>query len=60
MEPFKPDGQVAYEAYGEVVDWKTVGGTPMPPWEAQSDRLRAAWNAAAFAVRSLVEEEMTY
>ncbi|AXH66183.1 hypothetical protein SEA_SATIS_22 [Streptomyces phage Satis] len=50
-------GKVAYEAYGESVNWTTFSGGKMPSWEEQNDRLKAAWNAAAEAVARNVREE---
>lgn len=43
-------GQVAYEAYCESVDWKSVAGVDLPSWDNQTVRLRAAWDAAGQAV----------
>lgn len=43
-------GQVAYEAYGDSRDWKTVAGSEMPVWSDQSEALQEAWRAAADAV----------
>jgi hypothetical protein len=47
-------GRVAYEAYGNTVNWQTVTGKEMPQWEDQSDKLRGAWAAAAKAVKEHV------
>lgn len=43
-------GKVAYDAYGNSVQWKTVSGHQMPLWEEQHPRLKAAWDSAAQAV----------
>lgn len=50
-------GKVAYEAYGESVDWTTFSGQKMPTWDEQNDRLKQAWNSAAEAVARRVREE---
>lgn len=42
-------GQIAYEAYGDNRDWKTVSGAPMPRWDEQKPEISAAWEAAAAA-----------
>ena len=48
----KSNGQVAYEAYCETTDWKSlVSGQPLPAWdEAPDPLLEEAWEAAAEAV----------
>jgi hypothetical protein len=44
-------GQIAYEAYCAAADGKSlVSGEPLPAWEEQDERIRAAWNAAGTAV----------
>ena len=43
-------GEIAYNAYCEAREWKSVKGEPLPHWRQQSDELRAAWCAAARAV----------
>lgn len=43
-------GQVAYQAYCDSVNWKSVAGVDLPSWEAQTVRLQTAWNEAAVAV----------
>jgi hypothetical protein len=43
-------GKIAYDAYGDSRGWTVFNGAPMPTWEAQSQELRDAWNAAAQAV----------
>ena len=45
-------GQVAYHAYGEVVEFKNYQGLPMPSWDELSDKIRAAWVAASRAATS--------
>lgn len=49
-------GKIAYEAYGESVNWTTFSGSKMPSWEDQNDRLKLAWNAAAHAVLQAAHE----
>ena len=43
-------GRIAYEAYGEALDWQTFAGDPMPSWDEQDPGLKDAWDAAAQAV----------
>lgn len=50
-------GRVAYEAYGDSVEWRTFSGTKMPTWEDQNAKLKQAWNAAAKAVVRADSEE---
>ncbi len=50
-KPMKTFGQIAYEAYYKSSGGKSlVSGVPLPAWEAQSARIRLAWEAAAQAV----------
>lgn len=44
-------GALAYEAYGNAVDWKNYTGKPMPKWADLPDKIRAAWQTAADAVK---------
>lgn len=50
-------GRVAYETYGDSVNWTTFSGEKMPSWGEQNDRLKQAWNAAAQAVERRVRGE---
>jgi hypothetical protein len=43
-------GKLAYEAYCNSVNWKSVTGMDLPTWDQQSVRLQIAWDAAAEAV----------
>ncbi len=43
-------GEIAYNAYGAAVGWKTVSGSAMPPWSDQRSDLQEAWSAAAIAL----------
>lgn len=44
-------GQIAYDAYCAAVGGKSaVTGAPLPTWDAQSDAIKAAWEAAGTAV----------
>ncbi len=36
-----------YHAYGSVTDWLNYAGLPMPAWDDLSDKIKAAWQAAA-------------
>ncbi len=50
-------GEIAYNAYCKARGWKSVRGEPLPHWEQQDEALRAAWVAAAEAVRSQIALE---
>lgn len=52
-------GQVAYDAYGDSVQWRTFRGDRMPPWQVQTPRLKTAWGAAARAVSQEVKDGTT-
>jgi hypothetical protein len=43
-------GQVAYEAYCEKRNWRSILDEPLLGWEDQADAIREAWEAAAAAV----------
>ena len=47
-------GKIAYDAYCESRDWKSVRGEPLPQFDAQSPELQAAWRAAGNAVIKIV------
>lgn len=50
----KPDpGQVAFEAYADMVGRVTWDGKPIPIWRELSPKVRQGWNAAAAASRKL-------
>ena len=42
--------RIAYNAYCEKRQWKSVRGDPLPTFDAQSLELKEAWQAAADAV----------
>jgi hypothetical protein len=47
----KTSGQVAYEAYCETTNWKSLAtGMQLPQWQDQRPEISAAWEAAATAV----------
>lgn len=46
MDNLSP-GQLAYQAYGQVTDFKNYQGLPMPEWADLTAIIRAAWEAAA-------------
>lgn len=48
-------GVIAYEAYGDSVDWKTFDGRPMPEWSDLGERIQQAWVDAALAVADSVD-----
>jgi len=39
--------QAIYKAYGETTEFKNYQGLPMPEWKDLTDKIRAAWEAAA-------------
>lgn len=47
----------AYHAYGEVTDFKNYQGLPMPEWDALTDTIKAAWQAAVESVQQTDEPE---
>ncbi len=53
------DGELAraaYGAYGQARDWTTRDGGAKRAWSDQDDKERAAWLAAATAVRHRIQE----
>ena len=40
--------KMTYGAYGSETDFKNYQGLPMPKWEELPDKIREAWEAAAF------------
>lgn len=52
MPQEKTLGQVAFERYSEMKDWKTYDGKPIPPWESLTDDVRIGWEQAALAVQN--------
>lgn len=44
---FEKLAKQCYYGYGSVTDFKNYQGLPMPEWEELSDKIRAAWEAAA-------------
>lgn len=48
----KSIAQIAYEAYCETTDWKSlVSGQPLPQWDDVRPDIKIAWKEAANAVR---------
>lgn len=51
-------GEIAYKAYCQEREWRSVRGEPLPHWNEQDQHLRDAWakaaDAVAFTLRSLV------
>ena len=43
--------RVAYQAYGQVTDFKNFRGDPMPDWDDLPEHIQQAWIAAADAVK---------
>jgi hypothetical protein len=49
-------GRAAYEGYGDSLGWQTYDGGTMPPWDAQDEKRKAGWRAAAArAVRAAAD-----
>jgi hypothetical protein len=49
-------GQIAYEGYFAFSNGKSlISGAQLPTWEAQDERIRNAWEAAAFCVLQQVK-----
>lgn len=44
-------GQIAYEAYCNHTDWKSlVSGAQLPEWDKLDPKIQDAWNVAATVV----------
>ncbi len=43
-------GAVAYNAYCDSVNWKSIRGDNLPKYSEQSDVLKLAWERAGIAV----------
>lgn len=39
--------RLAYTAYCKAVDFRSVNGDPLPPFDEQPERLRTAWGESA-------------
>ena len=52
-------GEVAYNAYCSVRDWKSYDGKPLPRWPEVKGEIKAGWCAAAMAVGHYVVDELT-
>lgn len=51
----KSIGQIAYEAYCEHTNWKSlVSGQDLPQWDKVKPEIKEAWEAAAVAVENEV------
>lgn len=48
-------GQMAFESYAEVQEWKTFDGRPIPQWESLTPKIKNAWCVAAAVV---IEDNM--
>lgn len=51
----KPLEQVAYEAYADHADWRSVHGEPLPQWGDHDPLVQSHWCAAAQAVFGAVQ-----
>lgn len=54
-------GKIAYEAYFAKSGGKSlISGAPLPTWDAQSDAIKEAWQAAGEAVvKAAIEKEQS-
>lgn len=43
----KTPGQIAYEAYRDAVEGRSVYGELLPPFDDQMSHIKEAWNHAA-------------
>ncbi len=46
----KETAHVAYDAYGDYVEWKNHLGNPMPKWGELPEKIQNAWRAACAAI----------
>jgi hypothetical protein len=50
-------GQVAYEAYCETTDWKSlISGSELPKWKDVKPEIKHAWEQSAEAVKNAYGE----
>jgi hypothetical protein len=47
-----------YADYGATTDYKNYQGLPMPEWHELTDRIRAAWCAAATGAARRLQAEL--
>jgi hypothetical protein len=50
----KTHGQIAYDAYFEHCEGKSIRGEDLPAWNDQASEIRDHWEAAAWAVGQAV------
>lgn len=43
-------GQIAYEAYAEHCNWKSVREESLPDWTNMPNEIKQHWEVAAYAV----------
>ncbi len=46
----KETAHVAYDAYGDFVEWKNFRGDPMPQWGQLPEKIQGTWRAACAAI----------
>lgn len=50
-------GQIAYEAYCDTTEWKSlISGAALPPWEGVKSEIKKAWENAGIAVEVALAE----
>jgi len=50
-------GQIAYDAYCEARNWKSIRGEPLPHFRQQAPDIIAAWEKAADAVAIAIRNQ---
>lgn len=54
----KSYGQIAYEAYCNHTDWKSLAtGQSLPQWEGLKPEIREAWEVSSGALRDHLRQE---
>lgn len=50
-------GEIAYSAYCEARQWKSVRGEPLPKFQDQSPELQEAWEKVGAALDAAVRND---
>lgn len=50
-------GEIAYNAYCEDREWKSVRGEPLPHFKQQAPELQQAWDKAGQAVADYIRTQ---
>lgn len=43
-------GKVGYDAYADAVGWRAYNGDALPQWSDLPEKIRSAWDDAAYAI----------